>query len=121
MDAIKGCMPTSTAVPIFRPLGAEQGDNQDECAFLFGMLRDDAVHRNLDEDEFYHLTDHILTFFVRCQGYEELHEMVMRGEMSRIKFAHDIRRPMPEAWYTNFVSEVVRLSLQGLAGEAMIC
>lgn len=93
------------------PLGAEQGDDQDEWAFLFGLLRDDAVQRGLDEGEFYHLGDHMLKFFVRCQGYKELHQRVMLGEMSRIRFAHEVWRPMPEAWYTNFVSELVRLNL----------
>lgn len=93
------------------PLGAEQGDDQDEWAFLFGLLRDDAVQRGLDEDEFYHLGDHILEFSMRCQGYEELYEIAMRGEVSRIRFAHEIWRLMPQAWYTNFVSELVRLNL----------
>jgi uncharacterized protein YlaI len=93
------------------PLGAEQGDDQDEWAFLFGLLRDAAIQRSLCEDEFYYLGDHMLKFFVRCQGYEALHESVLRGEMSRIRFAHEIWRPMPEAWYSNFASEVVRLNL----------
>ncbi|WP_293194618.1 HNH endonuclease [Ottowia sp.] len=93
------------------PLGAEQGDDQDEWSFLFGLLRDDAVQRGLDEDEFYHLGDHMLRFFVRCQGYDALHEWVMHGEMSRIRFAHEIWRSMPEAWYTNFGSQVVRLNM----------
>lgn len=93
------------------PLGAEQGDDQDEWAFLFGLLRDDAVRRGLDEDEFYHLGDHVLEFSMRYQGYEDLYEMAMRGEMSRIRFAHEIWRPMPQAWYTNLVSELVRLNL----------
>jgi hypothetical protein len=93
------------------PLGAELGDDQDEWAFLFGLLRDDAVRRSLDEDEFYHLGDHILKFFVRFQGYEELHEIVVRGEMSRIRFAHEIWRAMPQAWYTNVVSELITLNL----------
>lgn len=92
------------------PLGAEQGDDQDEWTFLFGLLREDAARRGLAEDEFYHLGDHILEFSVRCQGYEEVYEMTMRGEMSRIRFAHEIWRLMPEAWYTNFVSELVRLN-----------
>lgn len=77
----------------------------------FGLLRDDAVRRNLDEDEFYHLGDHTLMFFVRCQGYKKLHEIVMRGEMSHIRLAHEIWCPIPEARHTNIVSEVVRLNL----------
>jgi len=35
----------------------------------------------------------------------------MRGEISRIRFAHEIWRGMSEVWYTNFVSEVIRLNL----------
>lgn len=93
------------------PLGAEQGDDQDEWAFLFGLLRDDAVSRGLDEDEFYHLGDDMLTFFMRCQGFNELHEKVMSGGMSRLRFAHEVWRAMPEAWYRNLVAEVIRLNL----------
>ncbi|MGE0348366.1 HNH endonuclease [Hydrogenophaga sp.] len=93
------------------PLGAEQGDDQDEWAFLFGLLRDDAVLRGLDEDEFYYLGDHMLKFSVRCQGYEDFYDGVMRGEMSRIKFAHEIWRTMPQIWYTNLISELVSLNM----------
>jgi hypothetical protein len=92
------------------PIGAEQGDNQDEWAFLFGLLLDDARARDLDEDGFYYLGDHMLKFFVKCQGYEDMYKLVMRKEMSRIRFAHEIWRSMPEAWYANFVSELVRLN-----------
>ncbi len=42
------------------PLNAEGGDDQDEWAFLFGLLRDDATSRSLNEDDFYFLNDHIL-------------------------------------------------------------
>lgn len=91
------------------PLG--EGDDQDEWAFLFGLLLDDAKRRGLDQDEFYFLEDHMLKFFVNVQGYEHLHGMVMRGEISRIRFAHEIWRVMPETWYKNFVAEVIRLNM----------
>ena len=91
------------------PLG--EADDQDEWSFLFGQLFDDAKRRDIDQDEFYLLADHMLKFFVNVQGYEHLHGMVMRGEISRIRFAHEIWRGMPEVWYTNFVSEVIRLNL----------
>lgn len=91
------------------PLG--EGDDQDEWAFLFGLLLDDAKRRGLDQDEFYFLEDHMLKFFVNVQGYEQLHGMVTRGEISRIRFAHEIWRVMPEAWYKNFVAEVIRLNM----------
>lgn len=91
------------------PLG--EADDQDEWSFLFGLLYDDAKLRGLDQNEFYFLEDHMLNFFVRVQGYEDLHGMVMRGEISRIRFAHEIWRGMPEVWYKNFVAEVIRLNL----------
>lgn len=91
------------------PLG--EADDQDEWAFLFGLLFDDAQRRGLDQNEFYFLEDHMLKFFVNVQGYENLHGMVMRGEISRIRFAHEIWRVMPEAWYKNFVAEAIRLNL----------
>lgn len=93
------------------PLGAEQGDDQDEWAFLFGLLLDDAVSRGLDQDEFYYFDDRMLKVFVNVQGHEELHDKVAQGEMSRIRFADEIWRSMPETWYTNFVAEVVRSNL----------
>lgn len=61
------------------PLGAEQGDDQDEWAFLFGLLLDDARSRSLDQDEFYYVGDHMLKFFMQCQGYEDLYELVAKG------------------------------------------
>ncbi|MCY1361792.1 hypothetical protein D9M69_484740 [compost metagenome] len=90
------------------PLG--EADDQDEWAFLFGLLFDDAQRRGLDQNEFYFLDDHMLKFFVNVQGYDDLHGKVMRGEISRIRFAHEIWRVMPEAWYKNFVAEVIRLN-----------
>jgi hypothetical protein len=97
------------------PLGAEQGDDQDEWAFLFGLLFDDAVRRDLPQDEFYYLDDHIVEFSVRCQGYEHLRELLRRGDISRIRFAHEIWRAMPEMFYTNFASEIIRLNLSDLS------
>jgi hypothetical protein len=51
----------------------------------------------------------MLKFFVSVQGHERLH--VMRGEISRIRFAHEIWRVMPEAWYANFVAEAIELNM----------
>lgn len=89
----------------------DEADDQDEWAFLFGLLLDDAKRRDIDQDEFYFLADHMLKFFVNVQGYVDLHGMVMRGEISRLRFACEIWHVMPEVWYTNFVTEVVRLNL----------
>jgi hypothetical protein len=96
------------------PLGAEQGDDQDEWAFLFGLLVDDAIRRDLPQDEFYYIGDHILEFSHACQGYEELRETVVRGDISRIRFAHEIWRTMPEGFYSGFVSELIRLNFDDL-------
>jgi len=51
------------------PLDAEKGDDQDEWAYLFGRLLDDAKNRGLDQDEFYFIDDHMLRFFVKVQRH----------------------------------------------------
>ncbi|MCE8027699.1 HNH endonuclease [Halomonas daqingensis] len=96
------------------PLGAEQGDDQDEWSYLFGLLKDDAQKRGLTQDEFYHLNDQMLAFFVSVQGYEQLLELVVEGTMSRIRFAHEVWRIMPEPFYSNFISEFVRLNISSI-------
>jgi hypothetical protein len=88
-----------------------EADDQDEWAFLFGLLLDDAKIRGLDQDEFYFFEDHMLRFFVNVQGYENMHEAVAQGEISRISFAHEIWQVMPESWCENFVSDAIRLNL----------
>ncbi|MGN6739115.1 HNH endonuclease [Dyella sp.] len=88
-----------------------EADDQDEWAFLFGLAFDDAQRRGLDQDHFYFLPDHMLKFFVNIQGYEDLYGMVMRGEISRIRFAHEICRVMPEVWYSNLVAEAIAANL----------
>ena len=93
------------------PLGAEQGDDQNEWSFLFGLLRDDAIRRGLPEDEFYHFSDDFLKFSIAYQGYEQLYESVERNELSRLRFMHEIWRPMPEQFYANLASEVGRMLL----------
>lgn len=91
------------------PIG--RGDDQDEWAFLFGLLYEDCEHRNLDPEEFYFIGDHMLLFFVRVQGYQDLLERVRRGEISRIRFAHEIWRVMPDLWYTNVATKLIELNL----------
>lgn len=93
-----------------QPLNAEHGDDQDEWAFLFGLLYDDATQRGLDEEEFYYLGDHILEFSFRVQGYLDLYELALSGQISRIRFVHEVWRSMPETWYTNFAPEMIRLN-----------
>lgn len=92
------------------PIGAEQGDDQDEWAYLFGLLHDDASTRGLPADEFYFIGNHMLMFFIRCQGYEELLELVEEGAITRIRCAHEIWRSMPETFYTNLASELFQLN-----------
>lgn len=88
------------------PIGAEQGDDQDEWSYLFGLLVDDAGLRRVPEDEFYHLGDHVIAFSEACQGYEDLCESVRRGGMSRIRFAHEIWGVMPEGFYAQLACQV---------------
>lgn len=90
------------------PLG--EGDDQDEWAFLFGLLLDDAISRGLNEDEFYFLNDHMLKFFVSIQGYENLYKNVLQGNLSRMRFAHEIFRKMPEIWFDNFFDKLIKLN-----------
>jgi hypothetical protein len=94
------------------PLGAEQGDDQDEWAFLFGLLYDDAFRRGLDEDEFYYLGDPAVMFSLGCQGHQHIYDLLVQGHISRIRFAHEIWRMMPEGWYTNVVAEIIRLNFE---------
>jgi hypothetical protein len=97
------------------PLGLEQGDDQDEWGFLFGVLRDDAVRRGLHEDEFYCLSDGVLEFSNAYQGYEEFREAMTREEISRIRFTHEIWRLMPIHFYSNLASELAEHFLLGKA------
>ena len=91
------------------PLG--EGDDQDDWTFLFGLLLKDAQQRGLGQDEFYFFPDHMLKFFLDVQGYENLYVMVMRGEISRISYAHEIWRSMPKVVYENFVAELFKLNM----------
>lgn len=88
------------------PMGAAQGDDQDEWSFLFGMLMDDATKRGLAHDELYFLSDELLRFSLAHQGYEPLLEAVADGELSRLRFMHEIWRAMPEHFYVDLASEL---------------
>lgn len=95
-------------VDLSQPIG--EADDQDEWAFLFGLLLDDARRRGLNQDEFYFLEDHTLKFFVNVQGHEHLHAKVLKGEISRIQFAYEIFRVMPGTFHNNFVLESIGLN-----------
>lgn len=88
------------------PMGAVQGDDQDEWSFLFGLLMDDATKRGLAHDELYYLSDAALRFSLAYQGYEPLLESVANAELSRLRFMHEIWRAMPEGFYVNLATEL---------------
>lgn len=90
-----------------RPLGALGSDDQDEWAYLYGLLSDDAVARRIDRDEFYYLGDFMLMFFIKCQGYEQLYELVVQRKLTRIRFAHEIWKSMPEDFYANVIEHML--------------
>ncbi|GAC1674387.1 MAG: hypothetical protein NVS9B2_23810 [Steroidobacteraceae bacterium] len=103
--------------PVFsEPLNARGGDDQNEIAYLYGILHDDAARNGLEQDEFYYLADHMLDFFVKYQGYGKYRQLVREGRMSRIRFAHEAWRAAPENWYS-YLGEVVGLALAAVCGS----
>lgn len=89
-----------------KPMSAAQGDDQDEWAFLFGRLVEDAGANGLAEDEFYYVSDETLHFSAAYQGYEDLLEAVHEGTMSRVRVIHEIWRWMPQQFYTDLAEEI---------------
>jgi len=49
----------------------------------------------------------MLKFFMKCQGYEHLYELVAQGKLTRIRFAHEIWRSMPEEFYKNVIPQML--------------
>jgi hypothetical protein len=90
------------------PLGSEGGDDQDEAAFLYGLLYDDARARGLNEDDYYFISDAMLELFIRFQGYAHLYESMKAGHISRIRVAHEIWRSMPEIFYEKLAVSLFR-------------
>lgn len=90
------------------PLNARGGDDQDEMTFLFGLLVDDAEKRGLDQDEFYFISNEMLAFFNRWQGYDRILELSC---LSQVRKAHEIWRSMPQEWYRSFADELGRVLL----------
>lgn len=88
------------------PLNYRGGDDQDEIAYLYEALWDDAKERNLDPDEFYFISDQMLIFFVDVQGYEELYQAVQDGSLSRLRMAYKIWKVMPKVWYKNIAGKL---------------
>jgi hypothetical protein len=61
----------------------------------------------LAEDEFYPVGESITGFSVSVQGYPELYEQVQYGQLSQIRFAHEIWRVMPEQFYRHVFSAIL--------------
>ncbi|MNW40386.1 hypothetical protein D3C74_174990 [compost metagenome] len=89
------------------PLNARGGDDQDEMAYLYGILYEDAQKRGVPENEFYYISDELLNFFNKYQGYDEFVERISELQISRIRLAHEIWRPMPMYWYEKIFEEVL--------------
>ena len=90
------------------PLNERGGDDQDEMAFLYGLLADDADERGLDHDRFYFISDEMLIFFNQWQGHDEFVRVSCR---SRIRTAHEIWRNMPSGWYEYQAHEIAQILL----------
>lgn len=52
------------------PVDAQDGEKLPRMERLYSILTDDAVERGLMREEFYFLSDEVLTCFKRMQGYE---------------------------------------------------
>ena len=95
------------------PIGAQGADDQDDAAYLYGLLCKDATARGLDHDSYYFIGDQMLEFFVRVQGYQRLYDLVRQRKVSRIRFAYEIWRVMPEIVY----SQLMRAQFASRAAE----
>lgn len=88
-------------------LNARGGDDQDEMAYLYGILYEDARLRGIPENEFYYVSDDFLAFINQYQGYEVLVENIDMSEISRLRLVHEIWRNMPLNWYKQLFEEVL--------------
>jgi hypothetical protein len=52
------------------PVDAQNGEKLHKMERLYSILTDDAVERGLTREEFYFLSDEVLTCFKRMQGYD---------------------------------------------------
>lgn len=93
------------------PLNYRGGDDQDEIAFLYGALLEDAEARGLDKDLFYFISDEMLAFFSAYQGYTCLYDQMRAGKITRIRGTHEIWRIMPEEWYAKLAAELGQVLL----------
>lgn len=89
------------------PLNARGGDDQDEMAYLYGILYEDAKKRGIPQNEFYYISDELLIFFNKYQGYDEIVGRINELQISRIRLAHEMWRSMPLKWYQKKFEEIL--------------
>lgn len=53
------------------PVDAQDGEKLHLMERLYSILTDDAVERELMQEEYYYLSDEVLAFFKRIQGYNQ--------------------------------------------------
>lgn len=90
------------------PMSAAQGDDQDEWSYLFGLLVDDANDRGFVHDDLYFVSDALRDFSADCQGYVSLRDALASGEISRVRFMHEIWRAMPKQYYGDLATIIAR-------------
>jgi hypothetical protein len=82
------------------PVDAQDGEKLDKMERLYSILTDDAVERGLMREEFYFLSDEVITCFKRMQGYDGADFPGARIEQAYLILAeceHSLRRSMLEA------------------------
>jgi hypothetical protein len=82
------------------PVDAQNGEKLHKMERLYSILTDDAVERGLMREEFYFLSDEVITCFKRMQGYDGTIFPGARIEQAYLILAeceHGIRRSMLEA------------------------
>jgi hypothetical protein len=84
-----------------QPVDAEGGEKLQKMERLYSILTDDAVERDLMRQEFYYLSDEVLTCFKRMQGYDpETYfpgACIEQAYLILAEHEHGIRRALAEA------------------------
>lgn len=96
------------------PLNMKGGDDQDEVAFLYGLLVDDAIERGLDQDEHYFISDEMLELFNAWQQHDTI---LQSPNLSRVRKAHELWRIMPLPWYQNLADELLHILIKADVGR----
>jgi hypothetical protein len=83
------------------PVDAQGGEKLGKMERLYSILTDDAVERDLMRQEFYFLSDEVLTSFKRMQGYgPETHfpgACIEQAYLILAEYEHGIRKSIAEA------------------------